>query len=64
MILGGLRFRIGAVRLEKFLDVIDCVISGTEDIVFRYRCADKVIGSRILNILLDVFHLEVHQLCA
>ena len=64
MILGGLRFRIGVARLEKFLDVIDCVISGTEDIVFRYMCADKVIGSRILNILLDVFHLEVHQLCA
>ena len=32
MILGSQKFRIGVVRMEICLDVIDCLISGTNDI--------------------------------
>ena len=62
MILGSLRFRIGVSRLDKFLDVLDFFISGIKDLFVRYRCADKVIGSSVLNIMLDVFHLELHHI--
>ena len=48
--------------MKKFLDEIDCVISFIEEIFVRCMCADKVIGISILNILLDVFHLEMHRL--
>ena len=63
MILGSWIFRIGVVSLDKFLDVLDCVISGIEEMSIRCRCADEVIRSSALNILLGVFHLEVHRLC-
>ena len=62
MILGSLRFRIGMTRLDKFLDVLDFVISVIEKIFVRYMCSDKVIRSCVLNILLDVLHLEVHHI--
>ena len=61
-ILVCLRLRIEVVRLEKFLDVLDCLISGIRDIFFRYRCTDEVIGSSVLNIMLSVFNLEAHLL--
>ena len=62
MILGSQKFRIGVVRMEICLDVLDCLISGTDDIFVRYsRCVDKLIGISVLNILLDVFHLEVNR---
>ena len=48
---------MGVSRLEKCLDILHCVISGIRVIFVRYRCSDKLIGSIILNILLDVFHL-------
>ena len=54
---GGWRFRIGVVRLEECLDVLDCVIRGIKDICVRCRSVDKVIGDRALNILLNLFHL-------
>ena len=54
---GGWRFRIGVARLEEFLAVLDCVIIDIEDIIVRYRSVEKVIGSRVLNILLGVFRL-------
>ena len=54
---GGWRFRIGVVRLEECLDLLDCVISGIKDICVRCRSVDKVIGYRVLNILLNLFHL-------
>ena len=57
MILGSLRFRIGVVSLDKSPDVLDCVISSIEEIGVRYMCADEVIKSSVLNILLDIFHL-------
>ena len=57
MILGSLRFRILVVMLEKFLDVIYCVIRGIEEVFVSYMCAGAVIGSSVLNALLDVFHL-------
>ena len=62
MILGSCRFRIEVARPEKFLDLLDCVFSGIEYIFVRCRCDGEVIGSSVLNILLDVFHLEVHRL--
>ena len=60
MIWGSLIFRIGVERLDKCRDVLDCVIRSIKEIFVRYRCADEVIGSSILNILLGVFHLKVH----
>ena len=57
---GGWRFRIGVVRLEGFLDVLDCVIIGIEEICGRCRSVDEVIGSIVLDILIDVLHLELH----
>ena len=62
IILGSRRFIIGVVSLEKFLDLLDFFISGIEEIFVRCRCFDKVNMSSALNILLDVFHLEVHCL--
>ena len=59
---GGRRFSIVVVRLEEFLDLIYCVISGIEDICIRYRRSEELIGSSILNILIYFFHLEVHFL--
>ena len=45
------------VRLDEFLNVLDCVISGIEDVCVRCRSVDEVIGSSFLNILLDALHL-------
>ena len=62
MSLNSFRLRIRAVSLNKLLDVIDCVIIGIKEISVRYRCADKVIGSSVFNILLGVFYLDVYHL--
>ena len=62
MILGSQIFIIGVVSLEKFIDVLDCVTSGINEIFVRCRCADELIGSSVLNILLGVLLLESHQL--
>ena len=62
MIFGSRRLRIGVVMLEKFLDLLDCAISGIEEIFFRCSCSEEVFGSSVLNILLVVFRLEVHRL--
>ena len=62
MILGSRVFSIGVVRLEECLYLLDSVISGIEDMLIRCRSAEDVIQSSVLNILLDVFHLEVHCL--
>ena len=55
-------FRIGVVRLEKGLDVLDCVIISINDLFVRLRCDEEVIGSSVLDILLGALHLEVHWL--
>ena len=62
MILGIRGFGIGVVRLWKLLDVLDCFISGIDDIFFRNRCDDEVIGIILFIILFDIFRLEVHRL--
>ena len=62
MILGSWRSRIGIPSLDKRLDVLDCVSSDIKDIFFRCRCADEVIGSSVLNIILDALHFKVHRL--
>ena len=62
MILGSRVFSIGVVRLEECLYLLDSVISGIEDMLIRCRSAEDVIQSSVLNILLDIFHLEVHCL--
>ena len=49
-------------RLEEFIDILDCVISGIEEIFVRCTSVDKVIVSSILNIIIDLLHLEVHCL--
>ena len=54
-----MRFRIGVVSMDEFFDVIDFVISGIEEICVRCRNVDEVVRSIILNILIDVLHLEV-----
>ena len=43
------------VRLKEYLAIFDCVISIIEDICVRCSSVDKVTGSGVLNILLDVF---------
>ena len=48
--------------MDEFIDVLACFISGIEDVCVRCRSVDKVIGSSFLNILLGVFHFEVHLL--
>ena len=62
MILSCRIFIIVVVRLQKCLEVIDFIIIGIEDIFVWCRCSDEVIGSSVLNTMLDVLHLEVHQL--
>ena len=62
IILGSLSFIIAVVRLDKCHYGIDFFISGIEDICVRYRCAYKLILISVFNILLDVFHLEVHRI--
>ena len=57
---GGQRSRIGVVSLEETLDVIDCFISGIQNICVRCRNVDKVTGSSVLDLLPDLLHLEVH----
>ena len=49
--------------MEEFLDVLDSVVSGTEDICAWCRSVNGVIGGSVLNILLDIFHLELLCLC-
>ena len=63
MLLVSRGFRIGVVILEEFLDVLDFVIIGINEISVGYRSVDKLIESSVLNVLLDVFHLEIHHLC-
>ena len=60
MVLGSRRFRIVVARLEECPDVRDCIISGIKEIRVGCGSVYKVIGSSVLNILLDIFHLEVH----
>ena len=60
---GGQRFWIGVMSLEEYLDVLDCVISGIEEICVRCRTVNESTGSNVWNILLDFLHLEVNYLC-
>ena len=57
---GGWRFRIGVVIVEECLDVLDFVVNGIKDICASCQSVDEVIRSSVLNILVDVLHLEVH----
>ena len=59
---GGQRFWIGVMSLEEYLDVLDCVISGIEEICVRCRTVNETTGSSVWNILLDFLHLEVNYL--
>ena len=63
MILGSQRFIIGVAKLEKCLHVLDCVISSIDEMFVRCRCAGEVIGISTSNILLGLFHLDMHRLC-
>ena len=54
--------RIGVVSLEEYLDVLGCFRSGIQEISVTCRDIDKVIGNRVLNILLNFLHLEVNFL--
>ena len=48
------------MRIEELLNIIDFIISSIHNICVRCRNVDKVIESRILNVLYDFLHLEVH----
>ena len=61
---GCRRLRIGVLRIEECLDVIDCVIRFIKGIFVRCRCVNEVTGSSVFNILLDFFHLEAYHLRA
>ena len=59
---GGWRSRIGVVILEECIGVLDCVIRGIQNFCVRCRNVEELIGSSVLNILIDLFHLEMHCL--
>ena len=48
------------VIVEECLDVLDFVVNGIKDICASCQSVDEVIRSSVLNILVDVLHLEVH----
>ena len=50
------------MSMEECLDVLVFFISGINNIFIRCRNGEEVIGSSVLNILLDFLHLEVHRL--
>ena len=48
------------VSLEECRDIIDCFISGVQDICVRCRNVDKIIESSVSDFLPGFLRLEVH----